>query len=289
MADRTQFLILLRPSRDSFPGDATAEELAVIGEHFQDMKRATDAGDAILVGRTQDEHPLGLAVIEADDLAAARVVSWSRIPRCWPGSSGPSCVRTRSRSCDRDEGRPDADRRERAGLAGLAGEAPRAGRRDLAGLLQEGQRQGAHPLRRRGRRGAVLRLDRQHQQAPRRALVGAALSPRRKGSPCSEMNKARARRLIAEGRMTAAGLAALDHELDLHEPRRLVLAPDVRACPGRRSADLEALPRLPRGLPAHPHRLDRRRAPPPGHLREATGLLRQDPPAKDRRFGMIHG
>jgi uncharacterized protein YciI len=72
MAERPQFLILLRPVRDTFPGDATADELVVIGEHFEHMKRATEAGDAILVGRTQDERPLGLAVIEADDAAAAR-------------------------------------------------------------------------------------------------------------------------------------------------------------------------------------------------------------------------
>src|SRR5581483_6540294 len=35
-------------------------------------------------------------------------------------------------------------------------------------------------------------------------------SPRRKGSPCSEMNKHRAMRMIKEKRMTPAGLAALD-------------------------------------------------------------------------------
>jgi uncharacterized protein YdeI (YjbR/CyaY-like superfamily) len=34
-------------------------------------------------------------------------------------------------------------------------------------------------------------------------------TPRRKGSPVSEMNKARARRLVRERRMTAVGLAAL--------------------------------------------------------------------------------
>src|SRR5438093_1103100 len=38
-------------------------------------------------------------------------------------------------------------------------------------------------------------------------------TPRRKGSPVSEMNKARARRLVREGRMTAAGRAALGSAL----------------------------------------------------------------------------
>ena len=50
-------------------------------------------------------------------------------------------------------------------------------------------------------------------------------TPRRKGSPLSEMNKARARRLVREGRMTPAGRAALGSALR-REP--LVVAPDVR-------------------------------------------------------------
>jgi uncharacterized protein YdeI (YjbR/CyaY-like superfamily) len=51
-------------------------------------------------------------------------------------------------------------------------------------------------------------------------------TPRRKGSPVSEMNQARARRLVRERRMTAVGLAALGSAL-----RRvpLVVAPDVRS------------------------------------------------------------
>ena len=50
-------------------------------------------------------------------------------------------------------------------------------------------------------------------------------TPRRSGSPVSEMNKARARRLVREGRMTAAGKAALGTGL---RRERLVVAPDVR-------------------------------------------------------------
>jgi len=50
-------------------------------------------------------------------------------------------------------------------------------------------------------------------------------TPRRRGSPVSEMNKARARRLVRERRMTAAGREALGTAL-----RRdgLVVAPDAR-------------------------------------------------------------
>ena len=50
-------------------------------------------------------------------------------------------------------------------------------------------------------------------------------SPRRPGSNVSEMNKARARRLIREKRMTSAGLAAIGK---LTAPR-LVIAPDIKA------------------------------------------------------------
>jgi uncharacterized protein YdeI (YjbR/CyaY-like superfamily) len=50
-------------------------------------------------------------------------------------------------------------------------------------------------------------------------------SPRRPGSNVSEMNKARARRLVREKRMTPAGLKALG---SLTAPR-LVIAPDIKA------------------------------------------------------------
>jgi uncharacterized protein YdeI (YjbR/CyaY-like superfamily) len=50
-------------------------------------------------------------------------------------------------------------------------------------------------------------------------------TPRRKGSPISEMNKARARRLVRERRMTAIGRAALGPAL---RRERLVVAPDIR-------------------------------------------------------------
>jgi len=63
----------------------------------------------------------------------------------------------------------------------------------------------------------VKKLD-EHSRAQR-------FTPRRKGSPISEMNKARARRLVREGRMTAAGRAALGSALR-REP--LVVATDVR-------------------------------------------------------------
>lgn len=53
-------------------------------------------------------------------------------------------------------------------------------------------------------------------------------TPRRPGSTTSEMNKARARRLVRERRMTAAGLAVIG---SLIAPR-LVVAPDIKAAFG---------------------------------------------------------
>lgn len=51
-------------------------------------------------------------------------------------------------------------------------------------------------------------------------------TPRRSGSPVSEMNRARARRLVREGRMTPAGRAALGRTALKREP--LVVAADIR-------------------------------------------------------------
>ena len=61
-------------------------------------------------------------------------------------------------------------------------------------------------------------------------------SPRRKGSPISELNKARARRLIREGRMAPAGLTSLKdalrqgavfHKGKIRETRAWREAPDI--------------------------------------------------------------
>lgn len=61
-------------------------------------------------------------------------------------------------------------------------------------------------------------------------------TPRRPGSPCSEMNKARAHRMITEGRMTPAGLKALEGVLShgaritkrgIRHPESLKIPPDI--------------------------------------------------------------
>src|SRR5207245_4011712 len=71
--------------------------------------------------------------------------------------------------------RPDAVRQRPPAVACLARPASQDGARDLVDLLYEAQRQAAHPLQRRGGRGAVLRLDRQYHEAGGRGSLGAAL------------------------------------------------------------------------------------------------------------------
>ena len=58
-------------------------------------------------------------------------------------------------------------------------------------------------------------------------------TPRRKGSPLSEMNKARVLRLIKEGRMTPAGLAAIGGAVK-REPLRVAsdITRALHAVPG---------------------------------------------------------
>ncbi|MEO1130432.1 MAG: hypothetical protein AAFX05_12105 [Planctomycetota bacterium] len=59
-----QWLVLLTPSRESFPADATPSELAAVGEHFAMLQRERDAGRLVLAGRSQDAHPIGIVILE---------------------------------------------------------------------------------------------------------------------------------------------------------------------------------------------------------------------------------
>lgn len=66
------YLMELHPTRPSFPGDATPEELAMVAVHFARLARCANDGQVVLVGRTQETaDPLGICVFEADDQEAA--------------------------------------------------------------------------------------------------------------------------------------------------------------------------------------------------------------------------
>ena len=107
-------------------------------------------------------------------------------------------------------------------------------------------------------------------------------TPRRPGSKTSEMNKARARRLVRERRMTPVGLAAIG---TLRAPR-LVLPADIRAALER---DETAWRRFQR-FPVAYRRIrvafvDGARRRPAEFQRRLRNLVRRS--AKNERFGMV--
>jgi len=69
-----QYIIFLTPTRDSFLKDATPDELSIVAQHFDYLKGLLAGGQLILAGRCQDK-PLGIAVVEARDAAAAQAVA----------------------------------------------------------------------------------------------------------------------------------------------------------------------------------------------------------------------
>lgn len=67
-----EFVYFVHPPRTTFVEDSTPEERAIIGEHFAYLQAKLASGELILVGRTQDSPPMGLAIFEATDEAAAQ-------------------------------------------------------------------------------------------------------------------------------------------------------------------------------------------------------------------------
>jgi uncharacterized protein YdeI (YjbR/CyaY-like superfamily) len=107
-------------------------------------------------------------------------------------------------------------------------------------------------------------------------------TPRRKGSKTSEMNKARARRLVRERRMTPAGLAAIG---SLRAPR-LALSPDVRAALEGKPAAWKNFQRFPTAY----RRIriafvEGARGRPAEFKRRLGNLVRRS--ARNERFGMV--
>lgn len=69
-----QYLILLRPARASFPGDATEQERALVVRHFEHLKRLLQSGELVLAGRTSDEDPIGIEIVEVESRARAEEI-----------------------------------------------------------------------------------------------------------------------------------------------------------------------------------------------------------------------
>jgi uncharacterized protein YdeI (YjbR/CyaY-like superfamily) len=107
-------------------------------------------------------------------------------------------------------------------------------------------------------------------------------TPRRAGSKTSEMNKARARRLVREKRMTRAGLEAIG---TLRAPR-LVIPADIEATLKRDPAAWDHFQRFPVAYRRiRVAFIDGARARPAEFRRRLGNLVRRS--AKNERFGMV--
>jgi uncharacterized protein YciI len=66
-----QFIMIYRPPRPTFPGDATAEESSAVERHFEYLKSLHAQERLIIAGRTEDAT-MGIAVFLAKDEAEAQ-------------------------------------------------------------------------------------------------------------------------------------------------------------------------------------------------------------------------
>jgi len=67
------YLIVLKPPRPTFVTDATDEESAAVGEHFEYLKKLLSDGVLIMAGRT-DGAEMGLVVLTATNEAAGEAI-----------------------------------------------------------------------------------------------------------------------------------------------------------------------------------------------------------------------
>ncbi len=67
-----EWIYFIHPPREDFAATMTDTEQAVWGEHVQLLTQRLEEGSLILAGPTLGSVNLGVAVIEADDEAAAR-------------------------------------------------------------------------------------------------------------------------------------------------------------------------------------------------------------------------
>jgi uncharacterized protein YciI len=67
-----EWIYFIHPPREDFAATMTDEERAAWGVHFERLQRLLAEGTLILAGPTLGRINTGIAVIEADDEAAAR-------------------------------------------------------------------------------------------------------------------------------------------------------------------------------------------------------------------------
>jgi len=77
MSQIQQYLYMIQPTRlEMVTEGPTPEEAEIVSQHFNYLKRLTDEGVVILVGRTQnrDENTFGIAIYKAGSEEAARAI-----------------------------------------------------------------------------------------------------------------------------------------------------------------------------------------------------------------------
>lgn len=61
---------VIKPYREDFVGNATEEEAAIVGEHFEYLKNLLGTKELVMAGRT-DMGEFGIAIFECEDEAHA--------------------------------------------------------------------------------------------------------------------------------------------------------------------------------------------------------------------------
>lgn len=73
-----QFIYRIKPTRaDMLKTGPTDTEAAVVGQHFEYLKKLTDKGIVLMAGRTlsEDENTFGIVIFEAEsDMAANSIM-----------------------------------------------------------------------------------------------------------------------------------------------------------------------------------------------------------------------
>jgi len=72
MANKSQWLGVVRPNRPGFLQDITEEEKQSVARHFEYLQKLLKEGTLIVAGRTQTDQPFGLTLFEAENEDAAR-------------------------------------------------------------------------------------------------------------------------------------------------------------------------------------------------------------------------
>lgn len=77
MENREQFIYIIKPSRlEMLVDGGTAEEAAIIGQHFNYLQNLTEEGTAVIVGRTLTTGPesIGIVIFYAQNEDEAKAI-----------------------------------------------------------------------------------------------------------------------------------------------------------------------------------------------------------------------